>query len=129
AVLAPAALERQVNGENAGRLRCRVLAEGANGPTTPEADAVLANSDIYVIPDVLCNAGGVTVSYFEWVQDIQQFMWSEEDVNNELRKLMKNAFARARKRAREQPLTNRVAALSLGVQKVATEKARRGLFP
>ncbi|HJZ56936.1 MAG TPA: Glu/Leu/Phe/Val dehydrogenase, partial [Gemmataceae bacterium] len=68
-VLVPAALERQVNGENAGRLRCRVLAEGANGPTTPEADAVLANSDIYVIPDVLCNAGGVTVSYFEWVQD------------------------------------------------------------
>src|SRR5439155_15492377 len=74
-VAVPAALERVIHGGNAGRLRCRVLAEGANGPTTPEADAILADSDIYVIPDVLCNAGGVTVSYFEWVQDIQQLMW------------------------------------------------------
>lgn len=128
-VLIPAAMERQITAENANQLRCRVLAEGANGPTTPEADAVLANSDIYIIPDVLCNAGGVTVSYFEWVQDIQQFMWSEEDVNNELRKLMKNAFNRVRILAREKHLTNRLAALSLGVQKVATEKAKRGLFP
>ncbi|MBY0514059.1 MAG: Glu/Leu/Phe/Val dehydrogenase [Gemmataceae bacterium] len=128
-VVVPAAMERQITGENADQLKCRVLAEGANGPTTPEADAVLANSDVYVIPDVLCNAGGVTVSYFEWVQDIQQFMWSEEDVNNELRKLMKNAFGRVRKLATDRHLTNRLAALSLGVQKVATEKAKRGLFP
>ncbi len=128
-VLVPAAMEQVVTAENAGRLRCRVLAEGANGPTTPDADAVLAGSDVFVIPDVLCNAGGVTVSYFEWVQDIQQFMWSEEDVNNELRKLMLNAFARVRKQAVERRLSNRLAALSLGVQKVATEKLKRGLFP
>ena len=70
------------------KLRCRILAEGANGPTTPEADAILADSDIFVIPDVLCNAGGVTVSYFEWVQDIQQFLWSEEQVNQKLEELM-----------------------------------------
>ena len=89
-VLVPAALERQITKENAAKLKCRILAEGANGPTTPEADAILAASDIFIIPDILCNAGGVTVSYFEWVQDIQQFMWSEEDVNNELRKLMVN---------------------------------------
>lgn len=128
-VLVPAALERVITGENASRLRCRILAEGANGPTTPEADAVLAKGDVYVIPDVLCNAGGVTVSYFEWVQDIQQFMWSEEDVNNELRKLMINAFGRVRKLAKDRKLSNRLAALSLGVQKVANEKAKRGLFP
>ena len=77
-VLVPAALERVITGSNAAKLRCRILAEAANGPTTPEADAILADSDIFIIPDVLCNAGGVTVSYFEWVQDIQQFLWSED---------------------------------------------------
>ncbi len=128
-VLVPAAMEQVITAENAPKLRCRVLAEGANGPTTPDADAVLADSDVFVIPDVLCNAGGVTVSYFEWVQDIQQFMWSEEDVNNELRKLMLNGFARVRRQAAERGLSNRLAALSLGVQKVATEKLKRGLFP
>src|SRR5262249_31241459 len=83
-VAVPAALERQITQANAGKLRCRILAEAANGPTTPEADAVLRPSDIFVIPDVLCNAGGVTVSYFEWVQDINQFMWSEDKVNDTL---------------------------------------------
>lgn len=128
-VLVPAAMERVITAENAPKLRCRVLAEGANGPTTPDADAVLQANGVYIIPDVLCNAGGVTVSYFEWVQDIQQFMWDEEDVNNELRKLMLRAFARVRKEATDRNLPNRLAALSLGVQKVATEKAKRGLFP
>jgi glutamate dehydrogenase (NAD(P)+) len=128
-LLIPAALERVITGENAGKLKCRVLAEGANGPTTPEADVVLARSDIYIIPDILCNAGGVTVSYFEWVQDLQQFMWGEEQVNAQLKKLMHQAFQRVRNEAKSKKLTNRVAALSLGVQKVATEKAKRGLFP
>jgi glutamate dehydrogenase (NAD(P)+) len=128
-LLVPAALERVITAENAGRLRCRILAEGANGPTTPEADAILARSDIFIIPDILCNAGGVTVSYFEWVQDLQQFMWGEEQVNAQLQKLMHNAFHRVREEARKKKLTNRLAALSLGVQKVATEKAKRGLFP
>ena len=128
-ILVPAALERVINLKNAGQLRCRVLAEGANGPTTPEADAVLAGSDIFIIPDILCNAGGVTVSYFEWVQDIQQFLWSEEQVNQKLQELMLKAFHQVRFLARERKFTMRSAALSLGVQKVAKEKLRRGLFP
>jgi len=128
-ILVPAALERVITAENAGRLRCRVLAEGANGPTTPDADAVLAGSDIFVIPDVLCNAGGVTVSYFEWVQDIQRFFWSEAEVNQKLENLMLNAFHRVRSMAKERKLAMRTAALSLGVQKVAREKLRRGLYP
>ncbi len=128
-ILVPAAMERVITIENAAKIQCRILAEGANGPTTPEADEILEAQGVYVIPDVLCNAGGVTVSYFEWVQDIQQFMWSEEDVNNELRKLMLNAFKRVRKESQDRKLSNRTAALSLGVQKVANEMKKRGLFP
>jgi glutamate dehydrogenase (NAD(P)+) len=128
-VLVPAAVERVITEANAARLRCRILAEGANGPTTPEADAILAHSDIFVIPDILCNAGGVTVSYFEWVQDLQQFMWGEEQVIAQLKKLMRSAFQRVRLEAKRRNLSNRLAALSLGVMKVANEKARRGLFP
>jgi glutamate dehydrogenase (NAD(P)+) len=128
-ILVPAALERVITHANAGRLRCRILAEAANGPTTPDADAILVNSDIFIIPDVLCNAGGVTVSYFEWVQDIQQFLWSEEQVNQKLQELMLRAFHQVRKLATERNLTMRTAALSLGVMKVAKEKLRRGLYP
>ncbi len=128
-ILIPAALERVITAENAGKLQCRVLAEGANGPTTPDADAILAESNVYVIPDILCNAGGVTVSYFEWVQDLQQFMWGEEQVNAQLKKLMHGAFHRVRARAKEWGISNRMAALSLGVEKVATEKMKRGLYP
>jgi glutamate dehydrogenase (NAD(P)+) len=128
-ILVPAAMERVITAENAEKLHCRILAEAANGPTTPEADELLEQSDIYIIPDILCNAGGVTVSYFEWVQDLQQFMWDEDQVNAQLRKLMLAAFHRVRQRAMTDKLSNRLAALSLGVQKVATEKAKRGLFP
>lgn len=128
-IAVPAAMERVITAREAPRLRCRVLAEGANGPTTPEADVLLSDSDIFVIPDVLCNAGGVTVSYFEWVQDIQQFLWSAAQVNEKLRDLMFDAFRKVRKLALDRGLSMRTAALSLGVQKVATEKARRGLFP
>jgi glutamate dehydrogenase (NAD(P)+) len=128
-VLVPAALERVITAENAGKLKCRVLAEGANGPTTPEADAILANTDVYIIPDILCNAGGVTVSYFEWVQDLAQFMWDEDEVNSQLKKQMLRAFKRVRDEARRRKVTNRTAALSIGVQKVAREKAKRGLYP
>jgi glutamate dehydrogenase (NAD(P)+) len=128
-VLVPAALERVITESIAPKLRCRVLAEGANGPTTPNADAVLAASDIFVIPDILCNAGGVTVSYFEWVQDIQQLMWSERQVNERLMDLMLGAFHRVRGVSRDRNVTMRQAALSLGVHKVAIEKQKRGLFP
>jgi glutamate dehydrogenase (NAD(P)+) len=129
-VLVPAAVERVIDGQNAPKLRCRVLAEAANGPTTVEADRVLAaNKDLFVIPDVLCNAGGVTVSYFEWVQDIQQLMWSEEQVNGKLRDLMQRAFRQVRELAVSRRVSMRTAALSLGVEKVAREKARRGLYP
>ncbi|MBY0227830.1 MAG: Glu/Leu/Phe/Val dehydrogenase [Gemmataceae bacterium] len=128
-VLVPAAMERVITGKNAETLRCRVLAEGANGPTTPNADEVLARSDIFVIPDVLCNAGGVTVSYFEWVQDIQQLMWEEKQVNDKLRDLMLRAFHQVLKLSRDKRIPMRTAALSLGVEKVAREKMKRGLYP
>ncbi|HEX3148266.1 MAG TPA: Glu/Leu/Phe/Val dehydrogenase [Gemmataceae bacterium] len=128
-VLAPCALERVITGENAPRLKCRILAEGANGPTTPDADRILASSDTFIIPDVLCNAGGVTVSYFEWVQDLQQYFWDEDQVNAKLRELMLRAFRRVRALAKERKVANRTAALSLGVNKVALEKHKRGLYP
>jgi glutamate dehydrogenase (NAD(P)+) len=128
-VLVPAAVERVITEANAPRLRCRVLAEAANGPTTPEADAILSESDVFIIPDVLCNAGGVTVSYFEWVQDIQQFLWSEAQVNQKLEELMLRGFHQVRGLAQERGFPMRTAALSLGVKKIAKEKFRRGLFP
>jgi glutamate dehydrogenase (NAD(P)+) len=128
-VLVPAALERVITAANAGQIRCRILAEGANGPTTPDADAILAGGDVYIIPDVMCNAGGVTVSYFEWVQDIQQFLWTEQQVNDKLRELMQKAFHRVRALARSRQLSMRTAALILGVEKTAQEKERRGLYP
>jgi len=128
-VLVPAALERVIHVKNATQLKCKILAEAANGPTTPEADAIISKSDIYVIPDILCNAGGVTVSYFEWVQDIQQLLWSEEQVNHKLYELMINAFRRVRDLALNKKISMRLAALSLGVEKIAREKIKRGLFP
>ena len=128
-VLVPAAMERMIHQGNAAKIKCRILAEGANGPTTPEADKILANSDIFIIPDVLCNAGGVTVSYFEWVQDIQQFLWDENQVNNRLKDLIHKAFHRVLTLAKEKGLPMRVAALTIGIEKVAKEKAMRGLYP
>ncbi len=128
-ILVPAAMEQVITGTNAAKIKCRVLAEGANGPTTPDADAILANSEIFIIPDVLCNAGGVTVSYFEWVQDLQQLMWSEKQVNEKLQELMLGSFKKVRKRSRERKISMRQSALSIGVEKVALEKSKRGLFP
>jgi glutamate dehydrogenase (NAD(P)+) len=110
-------------------LKCRILAEGANGPTTLDADRILSQTDTFVIPDILCNAGGVTVSYFEWVQDLQQYFWDEDQVNAKLQELMLKAFRRVRAQAKARNLSNRMAALSLGVNKVALEMAKRGLYP
>ena len=119
-MLVPAALERQITELNAGKLKCRILAEAANGPTTPDADEILNQSDIFLIPDVrAARTGGVTVSYFEWVQDMQQFFWDEAQVNEKLEELMLKAFRQVRTLAKERKLPMRMAALSLGVQKVA----------
>ncbi len=128
-ILVPAAVQQVITRANAARLRCRILAEAANGPTTPDADEVLADSDIFVIPDVLCNAGGVTVSYFEWVQDIQRLTWSEQQVNSKLEELMLNAFNRVHDLSRRRQVSMRTAALMLGVEKIAVEKSWRGLYP
>ena len=129
-VLVPAALERQITEKNAGSIRCRILAEAANGPTTPEADAILAQRDhIFVIPDVLCNAGGVIVSYFEWVQDLQSFFWSESEVVDKLFRILETAFVQTLALSRKQGISMRLAALSLGVKRVREAKRMRGLFP
>jgi glutamate dehydrogenase (NAD(P)+) len=130
-VLIPAALERVITAEVAPRLRCRILAEGANGPTTPEADQILFQrwEDVFVIPDILCNAGGVIVSYFEWVQDLQNFFWSETEVTDRLFRILEGAFTAMLKRARSQKIPHRIAAMSIGVERVVAAKEARGLFP
>ena len=129
-ILIPAAKERVITSENAAKLQCRILAEGANGPTTPDADAILnERDDVFVIPDILCNSGGVTVSYFEWVQGLQSFFWSESEVYDRLYRLLEPTFARVLKFAKDRRIPNRIAALAIGIQKVADTKRTRGLFP
>jgi len=130
-ILVPAAVEQVITGENAGRIKCRILAEGANGPTTPEADRILdqRRDEVFVIPDILCNSGGVIVSYFEWVQDLQQLFWAETEVNDKLYRLLEMAFAQVTKRAAAENISNRTAAMAIGVEKVREGKRLRGLFP
>ena len=129
-ILVPAALERQITAENAGRIRCRILAEAANGPVTPEADGILEQrDDLFLIPDILCNAGGVVVSYFEWVQDLQSFFWDEAEVMTKLYRILETAFKQTITLAKERGLPMRTAALSLGIRRVHEAKKRRGLFP
>ena len=129
-ILVPAAMERVIDGGMAARLQCRVLAEGANGPTTPDADRVLEQrQDITVIPDILCNAGGVIVSYFEWVQDLQQFFWEEDEVNTKLRQVLDKAFNRTFARVEKDKVSERTAAMAIGVERVRDAKIKRGLFP
>ena len=129
-VLVPAALERVITKDNAAKLQCRVLAEGANGPVTPDADVILnQRDDVFIIPDILCNAGGVVVSYFEWVQDLQSFFWSEAEVMDKLYRILDAAFAQTLAMARQQKLPMRMAALSIGIRRVAEAKRKRGLFP
>jgi len=128
-VLVPAAIQNQITAANAGALQCRVVVEGANGPTSLEADATLAARGIFVVPDVLANAGGVTVSYFEWVQDAQQFFWEEEEVNQRLVRLMKRAFNEVLAVAEDRSVDMRTAALMLGIHRVGEAKRRRGVFP
>ena len=127
--LIPAALEQQITAANAGRIRTRVLLEGANGPTTPEADDILAGHGILVVPDVLANAGGVTVSYFEWVQDISSYFWSEEEVNARLDKIMSDAFNALWEAAQQAGVTLRTAAFTVACKRILEARHLRGLYP
>lgn len=130
-VLVPAAIERVITGENASMLKCRILAEGANGPTTPEADAILnqRGDEIFVLPDILCNAGGVIVSYFEWVQDLQRLFWEEEEVFDRLYRILERSFQQTIARANREKISHRMAAMAIGVHVVQSAKRTRGLFP
>ena len=128
-VLIPAALGNQITEANAGRIRARIVAEGANGPTTPGADRILAERDIFLLPDILANAGGVTVSYFEWVQGLMQFFWSEEEVNEQLYRIMGQAFRDVLQVAQAENLYMRTAAQILAVKRVAQAEEVRGKYP
>jgi glutamate dehydrogenase (NAD(P)+) len=128
-VLIPAAVQNQLTEKNAGNVRARLVVEGANGPTSLEADHIFAERGITVVPDILANAGGVTVSYFEWVQGLQQFFWSEQEVNDRLIRLMQRASKDVWGAARQRGTTLRTAALIRGIERVAEAKRRRGVFP
>jgi glutamate dehydrogenase (NAD(P)+) len=127
-ILVPAALEMQITEENAGRLQCRILAEGANGPTTLGADSILVQKNVFVIPDILANAGGVVVSYFEWVQDLQNFFWTEDEVNTKLRDILTKTFHQVLDTSTKHNVDMRLAALMLGIDRVAKAMLWRGLY-
>lgn len=128
-VLIPSAISAQLTKENAGDVKAKLVVEGANGPTTPEADHILSDRGVLVVPDVLANAGGVVVSYFEWVQDLQNFFWEENEVNNKLTRIMKHAFSGVEATMHRHKTDMRTAAYIIGVQRVAEATVRRGIFP
>lgn len=129
-ILVPAALERQITEANADKIQCRILAEAANGPTTPAADLILnQRPEIFIIPDILCNAGGVIVSYFEWVQDLQSFFWGETEVVDKLFRILETSWTQILSQSRKQKISMRLAAMSVGVKRVQEAKRLRGLFP
>src|SRR3954451_21005346 len=128
-VLAPCALEQVITGENADQVKATIVCEGANGPVTPEADAILDDRGILVLPDVLANAGGVVVSYFEWVQGLQEYFWKESEVNAKLNDIMSRAFDETWDTSQERGLSMRIAAYGLAVQRVAEATVTRGIYP
>jgi len=128
-VLIPAALEAQINASNAGDICAKILVEGANGPTTPEADLILADRDTVVVPDILANAGGVVCSYFEWVQNIQCFPWEEQETNQRLGRILQRALDEVWSMSSSRNVSLRLAAFLLGVERVATAIQLRGIFP
>lgn len=128
-ILAPCALQNQITAENAARLKCRILAEGANGPTTLEADEILKSRGILLLPDILANAGGVVVSYFEWVQGLQNLMWPLEEINERMRSILTDALARTQRRAAAEKVDMRTAALIEALSRVGDANLLRGIFP
>lgn len=128
-ILIPAALSGQITKQNAHKIKCKILAEGANGPTTPEADLILFDKGVFTIPDVLANSGGVIVSYFEWVQGLQKFFWSEKDVNNKLWEMISNAFNRVYDCHIDKKLDMRHSALAVSLDRLSKAMLYRGFFP
>jgi glutamate dehydrogenase (NAD(P)+) len=127
-IVIPAAVENQITSENAHRLQTRILCEGANGPCTSMADEIVDRKGIFVIPDILANAGGVTVSYFEWVQDRQGYFWSEREVNERLKDVIERSFEEVVKYAEIHGVNNRVAAYMLAIDRVAYALKERGFY-
>jgi glutamate dehydrogenase (NAD(P)+) len=128
-ILVPAAIENQITATNAPKLRCRMIVEGANGPTTPGADLILSDRGIYLVPDILANAGGVVVSYFEWVQNLQELFWTEGEITERLIRILSGAFQEVKAIADKERVDMRTAALVLGVGRVAEAAKLRGIFP
>jgi glutamate dehydrogenase (NAD(P)+) len=128
-VLIPAALENQITERNAADIKARIVVEGANGPTTPEADAILNDNGVFVVPDVLANAGGVTVSYFEWVQDLQHFFWTEDEINERLHRIMRDSFSRVLSTKESNDVDMRLAAYIVAVRTVADATDARSIYP
>ncbi|MCJ7577106.1 MAG: hypothetical protein MUO91_01500, partial [candidate division Zixibacteria bacterium] len=127
-ILVPAALENQITEKNAPRVKAKILAEGANGPVIPKADKILDKNGVFVIPDILCNTGGVTVSYFEWVQDRMGLFWSEEEVNRRLEEIMRKAFADVLQIYWAKNVTLRIAAFMLAIRRVLDVFMKRGVY-
>jgi glutamate dehydrogenase (NAD(P)+) len=128
-LLIPAALEGQIHARNAGRVKTKIIAEGANNPLTIEANDILTEKGVFIIPDILANAGGVVVSYFEWVQDLQRFFWDESEIDARLNTIMKKAFREVLTVSREKKTDMRTAAMVVGVRRVAEAVSVRGLYP
>jgi len=127
-VLIPAATENQNTSRNADRVKARILVEGANGPTTATADDILADKNVFIVPDILANAGGVTASYFEWVQDRQGYFWKEAAVNEQLDTIMRESFADVIGYAENHGVNNRIAAYMLAIDRVAYTIRQRGIY-